>query len=333
MLPLGAVALLLALAWDRWLGEPPVRWHPVVWMGHYLQRAGHWLHGRCAEGQNFKAFWLGSLMWCAGAAMVLIASLLLQGLCLWLAAQGVWGFVLGAAIMGVCLKPLLAWRMLVGEVQAVESHLSSSAHGDLPAARSRLRSLVSRDTAHLSATEVRESAIESLAENFNDSVLAAVWWFVLLGLTGAALWRYANTADAMWGYPGERHGRNWAWAGKWAARTDDVLAWLPARWTALLLWVVARFSAPDGGQPFGWAQLAAQARQTPSPNSGWPMAAMALALGVRLSKPQRYVLNPEGQGAQAVHTAQAIALVGRVGRWGVAMAVLVMVLFASVVAL
>ncbi len=82
---------------------------------------------------------------------------------------------------------------------------------------------------------MRESAIESLAENLNDSVVAPIFWFVLFGLPGAALYRFANTADAMWGYRGLRHGVNWEWAGKWAARADDVLSWLPARLTALLL--------------------------------------------------------------------------------------------------
>jgi adenosylcobinamide-phosphate synthase len=80
--------------------------------------------------------------------------------------------------------------------------------------------------------QVRESAIESLAENLNDSVVAPLFWFALLGLPGAALYRFANTADAMWGYPGMRGGRYWQWAGKWAARADDVLSWVPARITA-----------------------------------------------------------------------------------------------------
>jgi len=129
----------------------------------------------------------------------------------------------------------------------------------------------------LSETQVRESAIETLAENLNDSVIAPMFWFVLLGLPGAALFRFANTADAMWGYPGMYQGRNWAWAGKWAARADDVLAWVPARITALLLLLVT------GGVVM--KRLRTESDRTPSPSSAWPMAAMALALGVRLGKP------------------------------------------------
>jgi adenosylcobinamide-phosphate synthase len=138
-------------------------------------------------------------------------------------------------LMAWLLKCMLSWRMLREEVGAVELALGQS----LEAGRERLSWLVSRDTAQLSASQVRESAIESLAENLNDSVVAPIFWFVLLGLPGAAVYRFANTADAMWGYRGTYRGKNWEWAGKWAARADDVLSWVPARLTALLLALAA----------------------------------------------------------------------------------------------
>lgn len=212
----------------------------------------------------------------------------------WAALQLHW--VLAAAAMALLLKPLFAWRMLCDEVLAVEDALARS----LPEGRERLARLVSRDVSQLSALQVRESAIESLAENLNDSVVAPLFWFALLGLPGAALYRFANTADAMWGYPGMRGGRYWQWAGKWAARADDVLSWVPARITALLLAVVAR------GLPF--STLARQARKTPSPNSGWPMAAMALALNVRLAKPGVYTLHSKGRRAGPLDTRRAARL-------------------------
>jgi len=111
------------------------------------------------------------------------------------------------------------------------------------------------------------------------------------GLPGAALYRFANTADAMWGYRGR-----WEWAGKWAARVDDVLSWLPARLTALALWP----------PPARWRALRLQATRTASPNGMWPMGAMALALGIRLSKPGVYVLNPEGRPAAAADVGSAL---------------------------
>ena len=219
--------------------------------------------------------------------MVLIAACIVQ----WAAFQ--LPRLAAALLLGLALKPMLAWAMLRTEVQAVETALGQS----LDASRLRLAMLVSRDTTNLSETEVRESAIESLAENLNDSVVAPIFWFVLFGLPGAAIYRFANTADAMWGYRGLRNGVNWEWAGKWAARADDVLSWLPARITALLLKLVSH------GIDFKTLRL--EARKTPSPNSGWPMAAMALALGVRLQKPGMYVLNASGRPPEPKDTALA----------------------------
>ncbi|RZL87173.1 MAG: cobalamin biosynthesis protein, partial [Variovorax sp.] len=221
-------ALWLALAIDAWLGEPPARWHPVVWMGRYLDGTGRRIAPRAeaARSPDFPRFLAGAMAWCVGAAMVLGAAWALTA-----AADRLPGWA-GALLLGLALKPLLAWRMLRDEVLAVEDALAVS----LDAGRTRLARLVSRDVDALSAAEVRESAIESLAENLNDSVVAPIFWFVVLGLPGAAVYRFANTADAMWGYLGLRGGRDWTWAGKWAARADDVLSWVPARLTALLLY-------------------------------------------------------------------------------------------------
>ena len=246
--------------------------------------------------RDFKAFWLAALAWTVGAALVLSIACLLQA---GLTALPWW---IAAPLLGLLLKPLLAWAMLKSEVRAVESALAQS----LDAGRERLRWLVSRDVTTLTATQVRESAIETLAENLNDSVVAPLFWFALLGLPGAALYRFANTADAMWGYPGMYNGRNWAWAGKWAARVDDVLSWLPARITAVCLLLVAGRPGPLSLQLA--RQLPLEALRTPSPNSGWPMAAMALVLNVGLRKPGVYVLNQQGGDADPADTWQAMGL-------------------------
>ncbi len=296
---IGLLPVVIALAWDHWWGEPPARLHPVVWIGNYLSTTGAWVQRRALQDPNqrdLKAFWLGAGGFIAGAAMVLGVGWLLQSA---LQTLPWWVNALG---LGILLKPMLAWAMLKSEVRAVESALAQS----LDAGRERLRSLVSRDVAQLTETEVRESAIETLAENLNDSVVAPIFWFVLLGLPGAALYRFANTADAMWGYPGLYKGQNWAWAGKWAARTDDVLSWVPARITAVLLLLVAGMSGSSGWRRAG--QLRAQAQQTPSPNSGWSMAAMALVLDVALRKPGVYVLNATGRPVQARDTEKAVVL-------------------------
>jgi adenosylcobinamide-phosphate synthase len=283
------LAMLVALAVDCLWGEPPVRLHPVVWMGNYLNGAGAWVqrHTRQLPGESdYKAFWLGALVWIAGAAMVSGVACGLERAVLWACSRmfALWALglepsispftaslvstVFAGVLLGLLLKPLLAWALLRSEVLAVEQALSGPV-GSLAAGRERLRWLVSRDVAQLTEPQVRESAIETLAENLNDSVVAPLFWFALLGLPGAALYRFANTADAMWGYRGVYQGRNWEWAGKWAARADDVLSWVPARLTALMLALAA------GGVSFG--KLRHEAHRTASPNSGWPMSAMALA--------------------------------------------------------
>ena len=292
-----ALALLVALAIDRVFGEPAARWHPVVWMGSFLKRMEPLVLRQppCPpQTRDFKSFSLAALAWMAGAAICFIAAMVLQ----W-AIFELHGW-LAALLLGVAFKPMFAWRMLRSEVQAVEEALQTS----LTAGQGRLAMLVSRDTAQLSESEVRESAIESLAENLNDSVVAPIFWFVLLGLPGAAVYRFANTADAMWGYRGVYKGQNWEWAGKWVARADDVLSWLPARLTAVLIWLVS------GG--FQLAVLRREAARTPSPNSGWPMAAMALALGVCLRKPGVYALNAAGRAPQAADTSMAVRVASKV---------------------
>ena len=352
-------AVLLTLFIDQWIGEPPPRWHPVVWMGNYLGWAGRWLQARVEIGQSgagdvagaadkadaadWASFWRGAAAWWLGAVLVLLVAGGLQ----WLLLQLPLGWAV--LLLGVALKPLLAWRMLTDEVAAVEQQLGQS----LQAGQQQLARIVSRDVAVLDVVQVRESALESLAENLNDSVIAPLFWFALLGLPGAALCRFADTADSMWGYRGNYRGQCWEWAGKWAARADDVLAWLPARITAvalLLAGVVASWrkarpachlaacssSAASASQAVDaetstqsssiyqrLAQLPRQARCTPSPNSGWPMAALALVLDVRLCKPHTYTLHAQGQTAQACHIAQAVrlahgALLGLVALWGLA---------------
>ena len=292
-----ASAPALAIAIDRLLGEPPLRWHPVAWMGRWLAWAGERLAPRVGEARvlsDARVFWFAALSWCAAAAAFFAVAWLFQD---WVLTQPVW---LAALALGLFLKPLLAWAMLHDEVLAVERALGES----LDAGRAQLARLVSRDVSALSAHQVRESAIESLAENLSDSVVAPLFWFVLLGLPGAVLFRFANTADAMWGYPGVRGGRDWQWAGKWAARADDVLAWVPARITAALI-------ALPAGHTAGPGRLWVEAARTPSPNGGWPMAAMALALRVQLRKPGIYTLNPEGRTPEPADTLRACAIGSR----------------------
>ena len=273
--------IVLSLLIDRWWGEPPPRIHPVVWMGHYLRRAGRDLPDR---GRRV-AFLFGMLLWIGGATAVAA----LYGYAdVQLGKLPVWLEIIVTALL---LKPLLALRMLLGEVKAVEESLGQG----LERGRARLRMIVSRDTAQLDADQVRESALESLAENLSDSVVAPLFWFVIFGLPGAAVYRFANTADAMWGYRGR-----WEWAGKFAARADDLLNFIPARVTAVGLLLVG------SDRMALLRRLPAEAAHTGSPNSGWPMSALALSLNIHLRKPQVYVLNESGSSPSAADVVTAL---------------------------
>ena len=289
------LSLWLAFAIDRSWGEPPARLHPVVCTGRYLGWAGRRIAPAVpgAASRPLRSLVAGALALGVGACATTLLAMALQA---WLRRLPPWWGVVGTAL---ALKPLFSWRRLREECGAVEAALARS----LDEGRQQLARLVSRDAAQLDAVQVRESAVESLAENLNDSVVAPVFWFVLLGLPGAALYRFANTADAMWGYRGARGGREWEWAGKCAARADDLLSWAPARLRALLI------AAAAGG--LSWRRLRAEARHTTSPNSGWPMAAMALALRVRLSKPGVYVLHAGAPAPAAAHARRAQRIAGR----------------------
>lgn len=284
-----ALAIPIALLLDRCFGEPPAAVHPVVGMGRFLGLFGDRLCGMSPKA----AFIGGALVWTAGITLSAVTAWAIEhaviaGLEPWF---GGWRLAVAALLLGLALKPMLAWRMLRDEVAAVETALARS----LDEGRAQLSRLVSRDTTQLSALEVRETAIETLAENLNDSVIAPLFWFMVAGLPGAAVYRFANTADAMWGYRGR-----WEWAGKWAARADDVLSWIPARLTGLAIVAL---------RPALLAPLLREATRTPSPNGGWPMGAMALRLGRALSKPGHYRLNPSGGAvvAEDMVTARRLA--------------------------
>ena len=280
-----AAALAIAWALDLFFGEPPNRWHPVAWLGQALAPLGRWLP-TLAPAAGFSA---GALAWIVVVGGVAMLALLLQAALL--AAPAWWS----VPLLAVLLKPAFAWRMLHDEVAAVGQALDSAAgEAGVTAGRHQVARLCSRDVAQLDADGVRETAIETLAENLNDSLVAPLFWWVLAGLPGAWAWRVVNTLDACWGYRGP-----WLWAGKWAARADDMLAWLPARFSAVLL------------APPSWRVLVQQARLTPSPNGGWPMAAMALHLGVRLHKPGVYVLNAGAPPPQSAQLQQALRRCGQ----------------------
>jgi adenosylcobinamide-phosphate synthase len=277
-----AGAVVVAGLLDATLREPPLRLHPVRLAGRYLDRVAASVPSQPPR----RAMLSGGLAWGAGAVAALAAGAVLER-ALRDAPAGRRDLV-----RGIALWPLLSGQLLLDEVAAVDRALTV----DLDAGRAAVSRIVSRDVASLSEPEVRQAAIESLSENLSDSVVAPLFWYVVGGLPGAALYRFVNTADAMWGYRNER----WRHAGTVAARADDLLNLLPARLTGVAL--AGRTS---------WQRLRRQAGRTWSPNAGWPMAGLALRLDIRLGKPETYDLNADGRQPTAVDTAMALRLVQR----------------------
>jgi adenosylcobinamide-phosphate synthase len=268
----GVTILLGALALDLVLGEPPSRLHPVVWMGR-MQAA---LRRRAPE-RPLPAFLYG-------AGMATLGPCVFGGLS-WLVLRHTHG--LAHWILAVfLLKSAFAVRALAMAGWSVSRPLVA---GDLHAARAALAGLVSRDTKTLTAPLVAAAAVESLAENTSDSIVAPLVFYAIGGVPGALAYRAINTLDAMIGYRGELE-----WLGKAAARLDDLANLVPARLTALLLALAAPLGRGSLGRAVAvWAR---DRRMTESPNAGHPMAMMSGALGVELEKTGHYRL---GAGLRA----------------------------------
>lgn len=185
----------------------------------------------------------------------------------------------GGLADAVCIAALLAQRSLYDHVRAVYDALAAFSIGE---AREKVSRIVGRDVAALDAAGIARAAIESLAESFSDGVAAPLFWAACFGLPGIAVYKAINTADSMIGHKDERY-RAYGWA---AARLDDAANLIPARLSGLLIVLAAGW--PGASAQGAWRCLRRDARKHASPNAGWPEAAMAGALGLRLGGPQIY---------------------------------------------
>ena len=272
---------MTSLAVDLMFGEPPAAYHPTVGMGRWL--------GGCRRRRratsDLGALAEGAIAVVGGAVIAGGVAALADG-ALRLAPRDARSMLRGAA-----LKPALSVRALLAAGRRVQQLLEARRLDD--ARRALARDLVSRDTGRLSAAEVAGAAIESVAENLSDGFVGPLMAFRLGGLSGAYVYRLINTADAMFGY----RTRELEWFGKPAAVADDVVNLVPARATALL---IATAAPLGGGSTRSAVRIARRdARRTSSPNAGWPMAAMAGALGVRLTKRAHYALNDDAREPRA----------------------------------
>lgn len=258
---LTVIMVLCAVFLDYLLGEPK-RYHPLAGFGRLVTRLEKRFYPP-RERSPTHFIVAGLLAW-------LVLVLPLVAIALWLAQLPLLGVTI--SIFGLYLA--LGGQSLAEHAQTVQAALEAD---NLRYARERVGMMVSRDTRELDETAVCRATIESVLENGNDAIFAAIFWFAVFGLPGVMLYRLANTLDAMWGYRNERY----LYFGRVAARIDDILNWVPARLTALTYVLVGR----------AWRHFmtwAAQARQYKGRNAGWVMACGAGGMGLKLGGPASY---------------------------------------------
>lgn len=251
--------LLLGYLLDLIFGDPERLPHPIVWFGKMIS----WGEHRLNRGQHRMA--KGAVM---SVAYILLVFFVLWGLIRLVPNAILWG-VLNTIIIFYCL----AGTTLIREVRNVFLALDES----LEAGRKQVARIVGRDTSELTAQEVRTAALETLAENLSDGVIAPLFWLAVLGVPGMVAYKMVNTLDSMIGYRTERYKD----FGCWAARIDDIFNYIPARLTAVLMVIAS-------GKPTLLKFVWRNGRKHASPNSGYPEAALAGALNCRFGGPHYY---------------------------------------------
>jgi adenosylcobinamide-phosphate synthase len=260
-----ASLVLATLAFEACVGYPSWLYarirHPVVWIGALIAALErNWNDARFRDGKRRS---LG-----IAAMIVIVGCAVTVGLAIERSASG----YLGALILVVVASTGIAQHSLYVHVREVLAALESH---ELEAARAHVAQIVGRDTAQLSEEQVAAAALESLAESFNDAVVAPVFWLLIGGLPGLFAYKALNTADSMIGHMEERW-RMFGWA---AARLDDLMNLIPARIAGLLLAIAALG---------GLRVMLRDASKHASPNAGWTEAALAGGLAVRLGGPAFY---------------------------------------------
>lgn len=288
----------LALGWlaDQAFGDPR-RGHPVAGFGRLAAwLEANWHRDSRATGAAFEAALVG------GAAVL--------GCVAARAARG--RPVVQAVLTAAATWTVLGGRSLAREASAIAERLDGD---DIPVARQRIRSLVSRDPETLDAAGLARAAMESVAENTSDAVVAPLFWGAVAGIPGLLAYRAINTLDAMVGYHNERYER-FGWA---AARLDDLANWVPAR----LAGGLAIAAAPlVGGDPrTAWRAVREQSGRHPSPNGGVVEAAFAGALGVTLGGRNSYGGIEEDRGVLGYGPPPVAADLGRANRLALAVSV------------
>jgi len=266
----GTVVLLLSLAIDLILGEYPSFIHPVVWIGKVISLELRFVPER---GQHAQ-FIYGSVIVISTVALFALPVYFILS---YLKEVSPVAYILIAAFF---LKSAFSIKELQKVALRVKELLE---RGDLKKARAKVSFLVSRDVDRLDEPLLVSATVESVAENIGDSFIAPLFYFLFFGVPGAIAYRVVNTFDARIGY----HGK-YEYSGKFSARVDDVLNFIPARISGMLLVIGAYLLKKDGRK--AWKIMLRDHKRTDSPNAGWPMSAIAGALGVQLEKEGCYKL-------------------------------------------
>jgi len=257
----------LCLGYPEWLTR--AIGHPVTWIGGVIEQCDRHLNREMAPTlrRSMGALALAIMLGVIGAVAFVVQSQLLR-------------LPYGFIVLAVLASTLIAQRSLHRHVVNVASALDANG---VAAGRQAVSHIVGRDTAELDRAGVARAAIESLAENFSDAVVAPVFWLLVAGLPGIALYKAINTADSMIGHRTPRHA-DFGWA---AARLDDLVN-LPASRLAALLLIAASLLRNDASASRAWRAVRRDAVRHRSPNAGYPEAAMAGALDLSLAGSRAY---------------------------------------------
>ena len=272
-----AALALIAVATEAAAGYPDGIYrrigHPVTWIGALIT----W----CDQAWNSETLSYDERRWRGIYVLVLLLAVsILSGLAITAILDELFHGLVALLLCGVIASSMLAQRSLYTHVGAVASALETEG---IEAGRRAVSMIVGRDTRALDEAAISRAAIESLAENFSDGIVAPLFWMVMAGLPGAIAYKAVNTADSMIGHKTPRH-LAFGWA---SARFDDLVN-LPASRLSAFWLVLAAALSPDLSAPRAIEVLFRDAGRHRSPNAGWPEAAMAGALGIRLSGPRIY---------------------------------------------
>jgi adenosylcobinamide-phosphate synthase len=261
------IVFIAALVIDRLVGDPHSPWHPVALLGRFI---GLW--GKPQKYSPKSQRFVGVILWLVTAALFALPFYCFAAVTPW---------YLYLFLAPFLLKCCFAWRSLEEHTLAVVAALNAGVEDG----RARVKMLVSRDTSHLDRVHILSAGYESMTENLTDSIISPLFYFSLFGLSGAAIYRAANTMDAMLGYYDERKRLGW-----FSARMDDIFNFVPARLTVLLLLLyfslIGRFS-------YAVRVMRRDGRKRPGFNGGIVMAVMAGGTGIQFVKPGVYTIGDD----------------------------------------